>query len=120
MRFLIDADLPRAATRILRRHGHQAVDVRDLGLGAAKDDVIARHAREHGLCLVTGDFDFADIRIYPPSRYPGIVVLVIPGTASSIYIRELVTSFIRQEDVLSELPGKLAIVEVGRIRLRSD
>ena len=52
--------------------GHEAVDVRDIGLGAADDSVIASHARKNGLCLVTRDKDFGDIRNYPPADYSGI------------------------------------------------
>jgi predicted nuclease of predicted toxin-antitoxin system len=32
MRFLIDADLPRSVAEVIRRHGHEAIDVRDIGL----------------------------------------------------------------------------------------
>lgn len=39
MRFLIDADLPRSAGEVVRRHGHEAVDTRDIGLRSAKDPV---------------------------------------------------------------------------------
>jgi hypothetical protein len=93
MRFLIDADLPRPVAPLVRSLGHEATDVRDVGLGEAPDAEIAAYARAHELCLLTGDFDFADIRDYPPEHYYGIVVL-------------------------SRLPGRLAIVEPGRIRLR--
>jgi predicted nuclease of predicted toxin-antitoxin system len=48
--------------------GHDAVDVRDRGMGSATDDVIAEYARLNRRVLVTRDFDFADIRNYPPSR----------------------------------------------------
>ena len=82
MRFLIDADLPRATGESLRRAGHDAFDVRDIGLGDAKDSKIAAYARAHQLCLLTGDFDFADIRNYPPHLYAGIVVLTIPRNAT--------------------------------------
>ena len=43
-------------------------------------------AQREQQCLVTGDFDFADIRDYPPQHYAGIVVLGIPLTATAIYI----------------------------------
>ena len=72
---------------MLRELGHDAVDVRDIGLRSAPDDVIADHARSNRLTLVTRDFDFADIRNYPP-------------------------------DELGQVSGRLAIVEVGRVRFR--
>ena len=69
MRFLIDEDLPRSMAVILRRYGHEAVDVRDIGLRGAKDPQIASCAQSEGLCLITGDFDFSDIRNYPPGEF---------------------------------------------------
>jgi predicted nuclease of predicted toxin-antitoxin system len=75
MRFLVDANMPRSAAVRLQQMGHDAVDVRDIGLGGATDDVIAAHARHDKRALVTRDFDFADIRNYPPADYAGIVVL---------------------------------------------
>ncbi len=119
MRFLIDADLPRSSIDVVRRHGHEAIDVRDVGPQIAKDHQIARYAQTEGLCLITGDYDFADLRHYPPAQRAGIVVLNLPRTATAVYINKLLDSFLDQTDVLAQLPGKLAIVEPGRIRLRS-
>jgi len=118
MRFLIDADLPRSSGDVVRRHGHEAVDVRDVGLRVAKDPQIAHYARNEGLCLITGDCDFADIRNYPPDQYAGIVVLNLPRNATAAYINQLLDSFLEHEDLVTRLPGKLAIVEAGRVRLR--
>ena len=78
MRFLIDANLPRSAAASLQEMGHDAVDVRNVGMRSATDNVIAAHARRNQQVLVTRDFDFADIRNYPPSDYAGIVVLQLP------------------------------------------
>jgi len=63
MRFLADEDLPRSMgdlpRRYVRRYEHEAVDVRDIGLRGAK------------------------------------------------------------EDLVTQMPGKLAIVEAGRVRIRT-
>ncbi len=118
MRFLIDADLPRPTANLVQSLGHEALDVRDIGLGAAPDEKIAAYAQVHQLCLLTGDFDFADIRDYPPEDYAGLVVLKLPDIANRDFILRLVEAFLRESDVLSRLSGRLAIVELGRIRLR--
>ena len=118
MRFLIDADLPRSVSEVLQRHKHQAVDVRDVGLRSAKDSQIARYAQIEKLCVITGDFDFADIRNYPPSDYYGIIVLSLPRKANAAYINQLLDNFLEQDKVLEELSGKLAIIEAGRVRIR--
>ncbi len=116
--FLIDADLPRSTKPLLERFGHEAIDVRDVGLRSAKDPVIARYAQDHQACLLTGDFGFADIRNYPPESYYGVVVLELPRDATATFILHLIEGILRQSEVLAQLPSKLAIVEAGRIRLR--
>jgi hypothetical protein len=68
---------------------------------------------------VTGDFDFSDVRNYPPREYAGLVVLKLPRTATASFILNLLESVIEQEDVVSQMVGKLAIVEAGRVRLRT-
>ena len=118
MHFLIDADLPRKVTELLRRHGHEAVDVRDIGLRAAPDAEVAAYARRQGLCLISGDFGFANIRNYPPEDYAGLVVLQLPRNATAKMILNLVDAMLGQPQVLNRLSGRLAIVEFGRIRLR--
>lgn len=118
MRFLIDADLPRSIADVIRRHGHQALDVRDVGPSLALDADIAAYARAECYCIVTGDLGFADIRIYPPAIYAGIVVLSLPRNASSAYINSLLDGVLAQVNLLAQLPGRLAMVEAGRVRLR--
>jgi predicted nuclease of predicted toxin-antitoxin system len=102
----------------LRHYGHEAEDVRDIGLAGASDQRIAEYAQASRLCLVTGDFGFADVRNYPTDRYAGIVVLQVPRNATATLILDLLDSLLRQPDVLEGLPGRLAIVAFGSIRLR--
>jgi predicted nuclease of predicted toxin-antitoxin system len=118
MRFLIDADMPRSMVDVVRKHGHQALDVRDIGPSLALDADIAAYARAEDFCIVTGDFGFADIRTYPPGDYAGIIVLGLPRNASGKYINSIFAGLLELVDLLAQLPGKLAIVEVGRVRLR--
>ena len=118
MRFLVDADLPRRTAELIRSFGHEADDVRDIGLGQADDTVIAAYARSHSLCLITGDFGFSDVRNYPPQDYAGLVVLELPRDAVAQTILSLVENLLQQPQVLNRLPGRLAIVKAGRIRMR--
>jgi predicted nuclease of predicted toxin-antitoxin system len=118
MRFLIDEDLPRSVGNLVRQYGHDALDVRDIGLRGARDADIAAHAKKHGLCLLTCDTGFADIRNYPPEKYSGIIVLRLPAKATSSTILNLLKSLLVQPDVIEQLNGKLAIIGQGRIRIR--
>jgi predicted nuclease of predicted toxin-antitoxin system len=92
--------------------------VRDIGLRDATDDVIAAQARRDKQTLVTRDLDFADIRNYPPGEYAGIVVLRLPDDASATQVVNLLEVFVRNNDWLARLSGRLAIVEVWRVRFR--
>ena len=118
MRFLIDENLPRRVGELLQAHGHESLDVRDIDLRGASDAEIAAYAKAEGLCLLTRDAGFGDVRAYPPAEYAGIVVVDLPARASVDLIEQVVVGFIQQEQVLAALPGHLAIVQPGQIRLR--
>ncbi len=66
----------------------------------------------------SSDTGFTDIRNYPPGQYAGIVVLRLPANATSPVILALLESFLMQIHAVNEVPGKLAIVERGRIPVR--
>ncbi len=70
MRFLIDANLPRAVIAVVQNLGHRAEFARDIGLASATDEQIASHALQYRAALLTRDLDFADIRQYPREGDP--------------------------------------------------
>jgi predicted nuclease of predicted toxin-antitoxin system len=110
--------MPRGCLAVLKAHGHEAVYARDVGLGTSPDVEIARHALDRGLCLLTVDFDFGDIRNYPPGKYHGIVVLELATHQDAPAILRLLEAFLGQDHILERLPGRLAVVSSRQIRLR--
>jgi predicted nuclease of predicted toxin-antitoxin system len=118
VRFLIDADLPRSLGHILRDFGHQAQDVRDIGLASASDTEIAALARSSKSCILTGDFGFADIRNFPPAQYHGIVVLQVPYGATTPVIEGMLKRALALPLLGTDLSGSLVIVDVRRVRVR--
>jgi len=118
MQFLIDADLPKSVTELMHRLGYITYDVRDIGLFDATDETIAAYAQKENICLMSGDFGFADIRHYPPEKYHGIVVLELPYNANAQFILHLVALFLDKKEIVKQLRGRLAIVSQNRIRLR--
>jgi predicted nuclease of predicted toxin-antitoxin system len=64
MTFLVDEDLPRSVALVIREFGHEAVDIRDIGLRGASDAQVATLAMLNRYCLVSGDGDFANVRQY--------------------------------------------------------
>src|SRR5690606_32670532 len=111
--FLVDASLPRATAASIINAGHEALDVRDIGLGTASDAEIAEYARTNGLCVITRDGDFGNIFDYPPERYAGIVVLSTSEPASRDTVIRLVEEFLHETSLLQLLSGRLAVVEPG-------
>jgi predicted nuclease of predicted toxin-antitoxin system len=118
MKFLLDANLPRSAAALLQRHDHEAGDVRDLLPLGSDDEGVADHARAHNMAIVTRDFDFADIRNYPPEMYSGIVVLELPDDATAAQVNQTLEMFVRNPDFLTRLSGRLAVVSLWRVRFR--
>ena len=118
MKFLLDANLPRSSAALLQKLGHETQDVRDILPNGIDDATIAACAQSHQLILVTRDFDFADIRNYPPANYSGLVVLQLPDDTTAMKVNQTLESFARNEPLLARLSGKLAIVESWRIRFR--
>src|SRR5438309_125526 len=101
MHFLIDASMPRSTAPLVRSRGHRATDVRDIGLGSAPDQDIAAYAQSNQLAILSRDFDFADIRNYPPDQYAGIVVIDLPSTTTAPTVVKLVDDFLRQAQTLN-------------------
>lgn len=118
MKFLLDANMPRSAASLLRTLGHEVEDVRDVLPAGSDDATVAAHAQARQLILITRDFDFADIRNYPPDNYPGIIVLELPDDAVAAQVCQTLESFLSKPELLIRLPGRLAIVEAWRVRFR--
>src|SRR5688572_11659105 len=118
MKFLIDANSPRALCALLSAMGHDAIHALDLQMGAAPDTEIAALAKRESRCLITRDFDFSDIRSYPPGQYSGLVVLDLPDTATAATICAMMKPVFEDHSIINGLAGRLAIVAFGRVRFR--
>ena len=74
MKFKIDENLPAEVAADLRAAGHDAESVADEGMGGSPDPPILGRAKREGRVFFTMDKGIADIRIYPPGEYAGIVL----------------------------------------------
>lgn len=115
MRFKLDENLPMEVADLLRVAGHAADTVGEERLGGARDPDVAALCLREGRALITLDLDFADIRSYPPARYPGLVVLRLDRQDK----RHVLEACSDLADRLSSEPlsGRLWIVEASRIRI---
>lgn len=115
MRFLIDESLPRAVSRVLAAAGHDAADVRDVGLRGAPDEAIAAHAKTDARIVVSADLDFSNALRFPPGTHPGILVARLPDTPAPDAIAARILEAITEAE--TALDGAITVVELTRVRI---
>ena len=115
MRFKFDENLPKEMAALFSEAGHDAVTVLDQQMSGQEDSDIAAVCLNEGRALVTLDLDFADVRVYPPRRYQGIVVLRVSSQLRE-HLLDVGAGLLG--NLNSALQGQLWIVEDSRIRIR--
>ena len=116
MRVKLDENLPVQFKRLFTESGHEADTVLDENLGGATDAEIAAACLAEHRVLLTQDLDFADIRAYPPSEYPGIVVFRLSSQGRGQLFQ--VGAAIVETLARSSPAGQLWVVEDARVRIR--
>jgi predicted nuclease of predicted toxin-antitoxin system len=116
MKFKIDENLHADHAALLAQHGHDALTVHDQGLTGRDDAHVAQVCQLEQRALVTLDLDFADIRIYPPAQYSGIIVI----RAADQSKKAVSAILARAVPLLASEPliGKLWIVDEHHVRIR--
>jgi predicted nuclease of predicted toxin-antitoxin system len=76
-RFVIDANMPRATASLLNAAGHDAVDVRDIGI-VKPDEAIVSYALSENRTIVTRDVGFGELARNQRS-HPGLILLRVGG-----------------------------------------
>lgn len=116
MKLKIDENLPVEVAEDLRQAGQDALTAADQALAGQSDMRLADACRIESRAFLTLDLDFADIRLYPPGDYSGIIVLR-PSVQTITNIRRLVSQVVALLAIESPT-GKLWIVDEGRMRIR--
>ena len=116
MKFKIDENLPVDTAILLSEAGHDAHTVLQEGLGGADDQVLADLCKREGRTLVTFDQGFADIRLYPPKEFPGLIVFKLHSQNKILVLSQLqrLVGLLEKESP----NGQLWIVELSRVRVR--
>jgi len=116
MKFKVDEHLPIEAAELLLQAGHDAITVLGQGLGGADDPAIAAICLQEDRAFITLDLDFADIRVYPPEQFPGLIVLRLKRQDKP-YVLDALNRLIPMFSSES-LERHLWIVEDERVRIR--
>jgi predicted nuclease of predicted toxin-antitoxin system len=116
MRLKIDENLHDDVAVLLAGEGHDVHTVHSEGLRGRGDAILAQHCRVEDRVLLTLDLDFADIREFPPSSHPGMIVLRV-SHQSRRHILEIVT---RMSQLLEREPiaERLWIASEAGVRVR--
>ena len=75
MNFLLDMGISPRLVEVLRRAGHEAVHVFDIGLGRADDVSILEECRRRKAIAITTDKDFANIVATAANTSPSVITL---------------------------------------------
>ena len=116
MLFKLDENLHADAADLLRRHGHDASTVIEQGMQGKADTDIANVCRQEARAIVTLDLDFADIRVFPPGDFQGIIVLRL-NDQSRASVLNIIGQIIPLLGV-EPLVGNLWIVQETGVRIR--
>lgn len=116
MKFKIDENLPVEVAVLLQEASHDAVTVVAEQLSGASDQELWAHCLGEERALVTLDLDFSDIRAYLPAAKYGVIVLRSPDQSKGqvLSLVEQIVPLLTTEP----LPGRLWLVEKGRVRVR--
>jgi predicted nuclease of predicted toxin-antitoxin system len=118
LKVVVDEDLPRQAVRLLREHGYDAASVVELNWGGWKDPPLWIAIQKDERFLVTADKGFGDIRVYPPGKHFG-VLLLRPDEDGIRPVIELLEQVLNSYK-LENLVGATTVVTPRGIRMRRE
>lgn len=116
MRFLIDNALPGSFAEGLRKAGHDAVHVRELGMARATDQEILELALNQDRIVVSADTDFGTILALYGLAKPSFVLFRRSDKRPSALLLQLLASLEQISESLAS--GAVVVIEDKRIRIR--
>jgi predicted nuclease of predicted toxin-antitoxin system len=118
MKFLVDNALSPALAMLLNDAGHDAIHVRDIGLGQVDDDVIFDRAASDARIVVSADTDFGTILSARSVSTPSVIQFRGPGSRRpDALARAILTNLAQVKDSLEA--GSIVTFEPTRVRIRS-
>ncbi len=116
MKFLLDMPISPKTTDWLKKHGHDALHVRDLGMARSDDTSILKYSADQGRILLSIDLDFGALMSFSRSANPGIILFRMQRPLPELIHKRL--EFIFQTHKEAELASSITIVDDSRLRIR--
>jgi len=113
--FLVDENLPRSLSRLLRASGFGVSDVRDLGLRGRPDPEVLQAAISLSAILLTEDVAFGS-RIWKEGRGRGVVLIRLPSETPTRDLSDLVVKVLTE--LGNQADGSMVVIGPDRYRLR--
>jgi len=119
LRFFADHCISNFIVQMLRDAGYEVFRLRDYLPTDSSDSAVISKAQELNSILVSLNGDFADIVLYPPTNYKGIIALQVRNHPEIIpQLMEVLENYLSGHTNMVNYKGKLLLVEVHRIRVR--
>ncbi|MFQ5632419.1 MAG: DUF5615 family PIN-like protein [bacterium] len=116
MKIFIDECIWQVTHDFVRQLGHDIVTAIEAGLGGEDDEVLLAQAVSENRAFLTRDMHFSNILLYPPAKYPGIIVLKIkPQTTTAVHQTLAKTLSYFDQDTIQKT---LVIVDHNKFRER--
>ena len=116
MRLLLDMNMPTTITTWLRGQGHNAVHLRELGLGRVPDAEVFAFAAAEQRSIVTFDLDFGEIVGLATGAGVGVILLRLRSVKLA-YMQQRIAAALAEADRALQA-GAIVLVEDARIRIR--
>jgi predicted nuclease of predicted toxin-antitoxin system len=100
----------------LRRHGHDAVHLREEGLHRAADEQVFAKALSEDRIVLTFDLDFGDLAAFTRAATARVILFRLKNTRTTHVIERLEAVLTGSSDAVAR--GAIVIVEEGRHRIR--
>lgn len=116
MKILVDMGLAPVVADELRRAGHAAVHLHEVGLGRLSDREILSLAATEGRVVLTHDLDFSDLLAASGERLPSVVVFRLQKMLPTNVLAHAIPILTRFEPELTS--GCVISVREGQVRVR--
>ena len=89
MKFLVDMPLSPKTVDFLRKLGHEAIRVNEVGMAASKDSEIMGYAAKHDMVVITADLDFGEMLAFTKHNKPSVIIFRLKDLGLKIPLQNM-------------------------------